>query len=182
MKKTIIIIIILGLTTVLFLVFKKGFDVKTVLSNKKEYLKKDISKKMPLFEFTTLKGDLFSKYNLIKNKATIIVYFDPDCSLCEKSGTLFSKFESLHKDSNVLFVSPSTTERIKEYQKQFNLENILNISFLQCNDNDFYNTFKESSTPTYLIYNKNQKLLKIINEDVPVKIILRYIKAAQIES
>tara|TARA_R110001583_G_C5666833_1_gene410283 strand:- start:4672 stop:5220 length:549 start_codon:yes stop_codon:yes gene_type:complete len=182
MRNTIIFTIIFGLLIVLFFVFKKGLDVKTEHSEKTEYLKEDTSKNMPLFEFTTLEGAIFSKYNLTENKATIIVYFDPDCSLCQKSGTVFSKFKTLHKNSNVLFVSPSSIKRIKKYQEQFNLETISNITFLQCKEDAFYNTFKELSTPTYLIYNKNQKIIKIINDDVPVKIILRYIKAAQIEA
>jgi peroxiredoxin len=182
MRKTTIIAIILTLITVLFFVIKKGVDIKTAHLDKTEHLKEETSKNIPLFEFTTLEGGIFSKYNLIKNKATIIVYFDPDCSLCEKSGTLFSKFESLHKNANVLFVSPSSIEKIKNYQEQFNLKNITNITFLQCKEDDFYTVFKESGTPTYLIYSKNQKLVKIINDDVPVKIILRYMKAAQIEA
>jgi peroxiredoxin len=182
MRKIIIIAIILGLLTILFFVIKKGVDIKTAHKDKTEHLKEETSKNMPLFEFTTLEGGIFSKYNLIKNKATIIVYFDPDCSLCEKSGTLFNKFKTLHKNSNVLFVSSNSIERIKEYQKQFELENIPNITFLESKGDEFYNFFKESNTPTYLIYNKSQKLVKIINDDVPVKIILRYIKAAQIEA
>ena len=179
MRKTIIVAIILGLITVLFFVIKKGIDINTKNLYKSEHLKEDTSKNMPLFEFTTLVGANFSKYNLIKNKATIIIYFAPDCSLCKKSRTIFSKFKALHKDSNVLFVSPSSSEKINEYQKQFNLENIM---FLQCKANDFYNFFKESSTPTYLIYNKSQKIIKVINDDVPVKTILRYTKASQIEA
>jgi peroxiredoxin len=182
MKKTIIIAIILGLLTVLFFVIKKGLDIKTEHKDKIEDLKKNTSKNIPLFEFTTLEGGIFSKYNLIKNKATIIVYFDPECNLCEKSGEMFSKFQAIHKNANVLFVSPSSIEKIKKYQEQFNLKNITNITFLQCKKDDFYTVFKESGTPTYLIYSKNQKLIKIINDDVPVKIILRYIKAAQIEA
>jgi len=139
------------------------------------------TKRMPLFEFKMLDGTVFSKYDLPKDKATVIVYFDPDCRLCEKSGILFSTFKTMYEKSTVLFVSVNTTERIKVYRKKYGLENKSNILFLQSSEDDFYNLFKESNIPTYLIYNRSQYLVKIINDDVPVKIILRYIKAAQLE-
>ncbi len=183
MKKIIIITIIVSLFLTLFFVFQKGLETKVKYSTKTE--KKNggnISKKMPLFEFTTLKGKVFSKYNLAENKATIIVYFDPECNLCKKSGIVFSKFEKIHKNSNVLFVTSSSINKIKKYREDYNLKNVKNISFLQCKEEVFYDTFKELKTPTYLIYNIDKKLIKIINDDVPIKIILRYIKAAQVNA
>jgi peroxiredoxin len=181
MKKTIISIIILGLITILVFVINKGINIKVKTEERVSILEVNTSK-MPLFEFRTLDSITFSKYNLTKNKATIMVYFDPDCNLCEKSGEVFNTFKSIHKTSNVLFVSHNTKEKIQAYQERFGLELISNIQFLQCNEDDFYNLFKESKTPTYFIYNTNQKLIKVINDDVPVKTILRYIKAAQIDS
>jgi len=180
MKKIIILIIVSSLITILFFVFKNATNTTSLLQ-KKTTISKIKTDKIPLFEFTSLNSTPFSKYNLTKNKATIIVYFDPDCSLCEKSGKIFSMFKKIHTNSNVLFVSPNTKEKIQTYQERFNLKSISNIQFLQCNEDDFYNLFKESNTPTYLIYNTQQELIKVINDDVPVETILRYIKAAQIE-
>ncbi len=182
MRKILIISIIFGLITVLFIVIQKGFQTSVKHTEKKEVSDKKKSKKIPLFEFSTINGEVFSKYNLEKNKATIIIYFDPDCGLCEKTGTIFSKFKSIHKNSNVLFVSSNSKEKIEKYREKFELDQLSNIVFLRSNEDDFYNAFKESHTPSYFIYNTKQKLVKIINDDVPVKIILRYIKASQIES
>tara|TARA_R110000868_G_scaffold156380_1_gene383221 strand:+ start:6297 stop:6842 length:546 start_codon:yes stop_codon:yes gene_type:complete len=180
MRKITIAIIFLGLFTILFFVLKKGFSTKSGHQANLEVAKIKTSK-MPLFEFVNLDSKPFSKYDLTKNKATIIVYFDPDCGLCEKSGKVFSTFKSIHKNANVLFVSHNTKEKILEYQDRFNLNAISNIRFLQCNEDEFYNLFKEFNTPTYFIYNRKQELVKIINDDVPVETVLRYIKVAQIE-
>jgi len=181
MKKLLIIGILLGLGLLLFLVFNKGQEVAFQHHKNTVLQQINTAKRMPLFEFKKMDGSIFSKYDLPKDKATVIVYFDPDCELCKKSGMLFSTFKTLHEKSTVLFVSSSTTERIKIYQKKYGLENKSNILFLQSSEDDFYNLFKESSTPTYLIYNRSQYLVKIINDDVPIKIILRYIKASQLE-
>jgi peroxiredoxin len=180
MRKIIISVIVIGLFSIIFVVVNKAIKIEQAVTEKTDITKTG-SDKLPLFEFFTLNAVPYSKYNLEKNQSLIIVYYDPDCSLCEKSGEIFSTFKKLHASSQVLFVSHNTKEKIEAYREQFNLEEIPNIKFLQSNADEFYKLFNESSTPTYLIYNTKQELIKIINDDIPVKSILRYIKAAQID-
>jgi peroxiredoxin len=180
MRKIIISSIVIGLVAIVFIVINKAVTIEEATKDKTETTKLN-SDKLPLFEFFTLDAIPYSKYNLEKNQSLIIVYYDPDCSLCAKSGEVFSTFKKLHASSQVLFVSHNTKEKIEAYRAQFNLEEIPNIKFLQSNADEFYKLFNESSTPTYLIYNTKQELIKIINDDIPVKSILRYIRAAQID-
>lgn len=180
MRKIIISSIIIGLSIIVFIVIYKAVATEEAARDIAEITKTN-SDKLPLFEFFTLNAVPYSKYNLKKNKSLIIVYFDPDCSLCEKSGEVFSTFKKLHANSQVLFVSHNSKEKIEAYRAKYNLEDIPNIKFLQCNAENFYKFFNESSTPTYLIYNTKQELIKVINDDIPVKTILRYIKAAEID-
>jgi peroxiredoxin len=180
MRKIIISVIVIGLFSIIFIVVNKAINIEQAVTEKTD-ITKTSSDKLPLFEFFTLNAVPYSKYNLEKNQSLIIVYYDPDCRLCEKSGEVFSTFKKLHANSQVLFVSYNTKEKIKAYRDQHNLEDISNIKFLQCNEDEFFNLFNESSTPTYFIYNTKQELIKIINDDVPVKTILRYLKAAQID-
>ncbi|MGZ0016472.1 TlpA family protein disulfide reductase [Yeosuana sp. AK3] len=180
MRKVIIGIIVIGLSTILFIVINKAVNTLGVVKEKKT-ITKSTSDKIPLFEFLTLDAVAYSKYDLKKNQSVIIVYFDPDCGLCQKSGEFFSTFKKFHEASQILFVSHNMIEKISDYQKHFKLYDVPNIKFLQCNEDNFYSLFKESSTPTYFIYNTKHELIKVINDDVPVKTILRYIKAAQID-
>jgi len=180
MRKIVISVIVIGLVAIVFIVINKAVTIKESVKDKTE-ITKTKSDKLPLFEFFTLDAVPYSKYNLEKDKSLIIVYYDPDCSLCEKSGEVFSTFKKVHSSSQILFVSNNTKEKIEAYREQFNLEEIPNIKFLQCSADDFYKLFNESSTPTYLIYNTKQELIKVINDDIPVKTILRYIKVAQID-
>ena len=168
-------------TLVVFIVINKALIIDAVVKEKPT-IAKTKNDKLPLFEFFTLDSIPYSKYDLKKNVSTIIIYYDPDCSLCEKSGELFSTFKIIHESSQVLFVSHNTKEKISEYQKRYKLSGVSNVKFLQCKEDDFHNLFKASVTPSYFIYNTKQELIKVINDDVPVKTILRYIKASQIDS
>lgn len=138
-------------------------------------------KTIPAFGFTALDRSVFSNEDLDSEKGTIIIRFDPDCELCEKTGKVFSKFKKVHEKSNILFVSSNTLEKIGEYSKRFNLDSIENITFLRAEDEVFLKQFGELGTPTYFIYSPKGELIKIIDDDIPVKILLRYVKASQID-
>jgi len=180
MRSAVKIIIALSLLCILSIVLNKANQTSEKVNKNKVSVKVD-TKNPPLFEFYTLDSIPYSKYDLEKDKSLVLVYFDPDCYLCEKSGEFFYSFKKFHELSQVIFVSHNSVDKITEYQEKFKLNNIPNITFLRCNEDEFFTLFKESSTPTYFIYNKKQELIKIINDDVPVKTILRYIKAVQID-
>lgn len=135
---------------------------------------------MPAFEFQTFDGESFSWLD-IKQKPSIIIYFDPDCELCEKSGRIISKFQSVHEKNMVIFVSSNNKQKVEEYSVHHKLNKIPNVNFYYCSEVDFASQFKYVSTPSYFIYNSSGNLIKNINEDVPPRIILRYIKASQID-
>ncbi|MCV6628673.1 MAG: hypothetical protein OIF50_02315 [Flavobacteriaceae bacterium] len=180
MKKTIKLIITLLLTSIVYIVVQKAKATSQYLYEKK--LKSITThQSIPPFEFSTIDNTSFSKDDLVKDKNLVIIYFDPDCSLCEKSGKIFQSFKGIHKPSQVIFVSHSSIEKILDFQIKFQLDKISNILFLKCNQGDFQTLFNQSNTPTYLIYNKKQELVKAIIDDVSVKTILRYIKAGQID-
>ena len=71
--------------------------------------------------------------------------------------------------------------KIRAFGKDYKLDKISNIKLLQCDVNEFYSLFNELSTPAYFIYNKSGKKIKLINEQVPGKILIRYIKASQLD-
>lgn len=177
MKKGAFLIIIISIISLVGVVLYQFNSLK--LDNNENATVKNSKSNIPLFEFITLKGAIFSKYDLDKNRSTIIIYFDPDCGLCEKSAKVFYKFQKIHKDSQVLFVSSSDTIQIKKYIKKFQLNKILNVNFYTIGFDTFYKLFNEANTLTYIIYNTKGELIKTINEEVPVKILFRYIKAAQ---
>jgi len=177
MKKSALFIIVISIVTLISLVLYKFGSLK--VGNKTIDTSKTSRSQMPLFEFETLDGAIFSKYNLDKKRSTIIIYFDPECGLCERPAKICYKFQKIFKDSQVLFVSSSTVKKMQIYIKKFNLNKISNVNFYIVDFDTFYKLFNESRTPTYFIYNAKQKHIKTINDEIPVKILARYIKAAQ---
>ncbi|HIP33212.1 MAG TPA: hypothetical protein EYG89_00415 [Bacteroidia bacterium] len=177
MKKFAVIIIVLSLLTLIVGVFYRlnSLELKSKLKTETNTTKTHL----PLFEFTTLENTIFSKYDLDKNKATIIVYFDPDCGKCKIPANFFYTFKKAHKTIQVLFVSSNTIKKTKDYALEYKLDEVENVNFYIADFDYFYNTFKETNTPTYFIYNIKSKHLVTINDEVPAKILLRYIKVAQ---
>lgn len=180
MRRAVKIVIAFMLLYMLFVVISKASQITDKVMENNTSVKIN-SKKLPLFEFYTLDSIPYTKYDLEKDKNLVLVYFDPDCSLCEKSGEVFYSFKKIHESSQVIFVSHNSNDKITKYQEKFKLDTVSNITFLRCNEDDFFTLFKESNTPSYFIYNKKQELVKLINDDVPVKTILRYIKAGQVD-
>ena len=126
MRKIIISIIVIGLLTIVFIVVNKALDIGKAVKEKTPITKSN-SNELPLFELLTLDNVPYSKYNLKKNQSLIIVYFDPDCDLCEKSGQVFNTFKKAHESSQVLFVSHSK-DSYKEIEDINNIE-IKDLSF-----------------------------------------------------
>jgi len=177
MKKGALLIIIIGITLLVSIVLYQFTNLKL---NKTTVVASNTAKlNIPLFEFTALNGSTFSKYNLDKNKATIIIYFDPECGLCERPAKICYKFQKIYKDTQVLFVSSNTVKKIQGYIKKFHLENIPNINFYTVDFNTFYKLFNGVDTPTYFIYNTKGKHIKTINDEVPLETLFRYTIAAQ---
>jgi len=177
MKKGALLIIIVSIISLVGVILYQFNSLK--LDDKTVETVKTAKLTMPLFEFTTLNGTKFSKYDLDKNKAAIIIYFDPECELCERPAKILYKFQKIYKASQVLFVSSSTAEKTRDYIKKFKLNRVSNIKFYLTDFDMFYKLFNETKTPTYFIYNNKGKHIKTINDKIPVKTLFRYIEAAQ---
>ncbi|WP_298951976.1 hypothetical protein [uncultured Nonlabens sp.] len=182
MRKIYVVIIASLLLSVIMIVTLKAQDVK----ENHEIVKEEsditsLNNQIPLFEFLQQDGTPFSKYDLDKQRNLILVYFDPDCGLCEKSGAFFKTFAKLHASSQVIFTSPASWDNMIDYKERHELDKVSNVSFLQCDSDQFFTLFKEAGTPTYFIYDKKQELVKTINDQLPAPLLIKYIKGAQME-
>ena len=171
------------LTAISAFVFIKAIDIskKQEIASSEPASKAANNNNLPLFEFLQKDGNVFSKYDLDPERGTIIVFFDPDCGLCAKSGSFFKTFAGIHEQSQVLFTSAASWDKMDKYSREHKLQEVKNVTFLQSDLNQFISLFKEVGTPTYFIYDTHQKLVKIINDDIPTTTLLRYIKASQLQ-
>lgn len=154
-KKTIVIIIILGVVSLLSYL---GYNVITKTKEKTKISKQ--LQTIPEFEFLTMKDELFSNKNLKPNLPTIFIYFNSECDFCQHEAQTISDHIDKFKAVQFVFVSTEPIETIRQFSKHYNLNNQQNITFLYDSLHDFSSRFDATSIPYILIYDSNQKLLK----------------------
>lgn len=166
--KNIILILALGISVLLGYQIVKKFQEKQKLVQSIETI--------PNFSFKTLDDSLFTKEHLHDGLPTVFLYFNSECEFCQHEARNISENIHLLKDIQLVFVSTEPIEKIKEFSEQNSLEKIKNVNFLHDGYHNFSILFQPSSIPFNLIYDKDQKLLKIQKGQLSVHGILKIIK------
>ncbi|MBT8244551.1 redoxin domain-containing protein [Winogradskyella sp.] len=154
-KKTFLVIVV---SAVFGLLSYLGYNVISKTKEKNQIAKQ--LKIIPEFEFLTLEQKPFIKADLKPNTKTIFIYFNSECDFCQHEAQSISDNLDSFKNVQFIFVSTEPIEIIKQFSKQYNLNNQQNINFLYDSLNTFSSRFDANSIPYLLIYNKNQKLIK----------------------
>ncbi len=114
-------------------------------------------KKTPhLPEFTLLLTDSthYTNQNIPKGKATVIVYFSPDCSHCQADAkNMMEKLDSL-KDINFVWLSSHELDKIKEFAIKYNMFGLPNMVFGKDEKWAIPSFFKIGFTPYFAVYDK----------------------------
>ncbi len=155
MKKTVKIGIVIAILSLL------GYLVTQVFT-KMQY-KKEVAiqlQTLPQFNFTTLKGKIFTQDNLKPNTATVFIYFNSECDYCQHEAQSIYKNLEAFKNAQLIFVSEQPKEKIAEFANTYKLNNQPNITFLHDATYTFAHRFDATSIPYTLIYNKTQQLVK----------------------
>ena len=140
----------------------------------------DYPETLPDFKVFTLEDDFFSKDDLIKDKYTLFIYFNPDCGHCQTTfKTLNIKAEQI-KDADVVLypISTSTVQKTIDFFDLYspNIEALDNIEILRDDDFKFADAFFVGGYPTSYLYDKNNKLVKVYNGSAEVILFLNDLK------
>jgi peroxiredoxin len=130
---------------------------------------------IPEFTYSTLNDLPFGKQDLLKNKATLFIYFNSECDFCQHEAIDISNNINKLKDIQILFISEESTSVIKAFAEQHQLNNLKNITFLHDSTSDFSHRFDTSTIPTILIYDTQQLLIKKHKGQLNVNGILKVI-------
>jgi peroxiredoxin len=169
MKK--IIILTLLLTIVVGLSYF-GYNVI-----QKQTINKQIEstiQKLPILSFYTTNQEIFTFENN-PQKNTLIIYFHPECEHCQYEAKQISKYQSEFKGTYILMVSPAQLDDIKQFQTEYQLEEISSLKMLWDKDREFETYFGNSTFPTILIYNSNNELQKKYKGEVKIDAIIKHI-------
>ncbi len=124
--------------------------------------------KLPNFHFKTLDGADYSKNNIAENRPVIIIYFNTECEHCIYEVKEITKNIERFLSYQIILTSSETTNKIIDFKEINNLKNYSNITVLQVNDNDFYNSFGTLAIPSVFIYSEKHLLTKHFKGEVKI--------------
>lgn len=155
------------------LLFYLGYNIIIKSKEKKEITKQ--IQTIPKFELKTLDSIPFTNSNLKPDLNTIFIYFNSECDFCHHEAKSISQNLNQFKTVQFVFVSTEAIDTIKQFSKEYKLNNQPNITFLYDNAFHFTNQFNAQSIPYILIYNKNNELIIKHNGQLNANGILRVI-------
>ncbi len=100
-----------------------------------------------------------SLYN-VKNKYTIIYFFDPDCGHCKKETPVLHDFyENTKFDVGVFAVSADTSMvKMQKYIKDMNL-NWITVNGPRTSTGSYHNSYDATTTPTLYVLDDKKKII-----------------------
>ncbi len=164
-KVRILILSVLG-ATLLFL----GADL-----SRKFYYKvqgDEIIKEIPDLDLKTLDGENFNLQNLPKDRGSLVVYYNSECSHCVHELESLRDNSILFGDHNIVFVSIEDSRLTKKFLEKMKVDQSHGFTFLSDTNWEFPVLFDIEVTPTLFFYDKNQKLIRENKGSLPHDVIL----------
>ncbi|MCG8411375.1 MAG: redoxin domain-containing protein [Bacteroidales bacterium] len=166
MKKTtaiiIFIFIILGLSYMTWAIVNAGKIPKVNLNE----INQD--------NMVILTGELSNAFQ--ENKSNVVVYFKTDCQYCSYEIKSISDNLEKFSQSNIIFVSTESEEKILEFSEQFNSQ-VLN--FIQDSKSQFKKKLRVKNYPSIFIFSAQNKLEKRFNGAMPIDTLISYVNNEQ---
>jgi thiol-disulfide isomerase/thioredoxin len=158
---------------------KKLFSLAVVISCfiSRGFAQTDSANMPPYLRFPTvppikiLKVDsttYFTKDNMKKNKATIIIIFNPGCEHCKHETEQIIKNIDDFKDVQIVMTTPQSFAEMKDFYKNYNLGKYPNIVVGRDEHFTMPTFYSIRSLPFLAFYNKKQKLISVHEGNMPV--------------
>lgn len=156
MKKTIkITIVLLSLIAIIYLICRSYAIYQ---------LKKEIQSQIqaiPDTEFINLYGIKADLKGYAGYKPIVIIYFHPECELCQYEAQEIIQNAEAFKDYQLIFITPDDSiPRIGQFCQEYHLWELENLEVLLDRNNKFKETFGKAILPSIYIYNKQGILAK----------------------
>ncbi|MEP6713398.1 MAG: thioredoxin domain-containing protein [Ferruginibacter sp.] len=122
---------------------------------------------VPPFKIITLPdSSQFSKDDLKKNKATVIMIFSPDCEHCQRATKDLQKHIDLFKNVQIIMASPLDLDIIKRFYVAYNIAAYPNI--IMGRDGSYFlgSFFKITNFPSIFVYDKKGNFVQKFEGDV----------------
>jgi thioredoxin-related protein len=127
---------------------------------------------VPPFSLTKVPDSTkFTKDDLAKKKATLIILFSPDCDHCQHETRELQKHIGLFKNVQIVMAAQLDYSLIKKFYEEFDMASYPNITVGR-EGTFFLSTFFNNRTfPTLFLYNKKGKFVERFEGSVPMQTI-----------
>lgn len=166
MKK---LFLITGLIVMALFLFKRYANLRIRTAKVVE------QQQLPAFKFYRPDSSVYTLQSVPAERPVCVVYFDPDCDFCEGQITAMMRNKAQLKNFELLFVSASAVEKIREFADKWKIAEARNMQVLWDKDLQFPLLFDNVPTPSTFIYDKEHRLLKVYKGIVQLSAIVKWI-------
>lgn len=167
MKKVILFVLILGLlASAVWLIF-------SVQQKKEANAEAEVrAESIPAIRLTSLSGDTFSLPQLSSGIATVLIYFNSTCEICQMELKSISERISEFKESHILLISSQEKAELEGFNNSHSLKNSPNVHWLIDEEMNVAAHYGVRSVPAIFCYNSEGKLQGKFQGPVKVNLIL----------
>lgn len=115
---------------------------------------------LPDFSFYTLDGHRTNNRFIQKDRPVVVFYYNEECEHCQYEAKKISSNIRSFKGSQIIMVSFSTSEHIRNFARSYGLDKCNQITFLRDKDYSFNKWFGNCSIPSVFVYNAAHLLVK----------------------
>lgn len=125
---------------------------------------------VPPFSITKVSdSSKFTKDDLSKKKATIIIIFSPDCEHCQQETKELTAHIDLFKKVQIIMASPLEYIHLKKFYDEYKIADYPNI-ILGRDPTYFFGTFYHAhSLPAMFVYDKKGNFIKSFEGSVAIE-------------
>lgn len=132
---------------------------------------------LPDFELTSYDGNIYSLKNQKKKYRTIVLFFSPDCELCEKEINDIILNKELFKEVRWLFITQSIlANEMRNFLTLYPLSEIDNSVILLENWPKYNTMYEVSGPPAMFVYDREGKLIHSARGAVSIDVIKKWLQ------
>ncbi len=125
---------------------------------------------VPSFKlFNVADSSVFTKDNLKKKTATVIIMFSPDCEHCQAETKELTAKIKLFKKAQIVMASPLDFAQLKKFYNDYNIAAYPNITMGRDPSYFLGTFFKVRSFPAIYVYDKKGKFVQAFSGSVPIE-------------
>ena len=124
---------------------------------------------IPAFSLIRPDSAVYTTDSIPKNKATVIIYFSPDCSHCQYEAKQIVKGQAELQNATFIWVSFHPLPEINAFKSQYGMDSFSNMVFGRDPKYFLPAFYKVAFTPYMAVYNARGQFVKEFREGAEIK-------------